>query len=381
MKIAPFSIEQYFMRHEFSAPYLLCTSDCESLTVGELLQLAGHTSAEVLTGLHLGYTETAGSPALRAAIAATYRDVDPEHVIVLGAPEEGIYVALRTLLDPGDEVIVLTPAYDSLRTLAIHICGAPNVKEWPLVAGATDWVLDLERLAALITPRTRLLIVNFPHNPTGYLPSREVWEQLLALAARHGLTLFSDEMYRGLELDPADRLPSLADAYPQAVVLAGLSKVHGLPGLRSGWLVVADEALRAAMINWKMYTTICPPAPSEQLALVALEAQEALIARSRALIAANLQVAAAFYRRHAARFHWRPPRAGSVALAQLRHESATAHSAAVLRKRGILLLPSPYFSFGDHHLRMGLGRRNFADNLHRYDAWLQEPAGSVAEKL
>ena len=379
MKIAPFSIEQYFMQHEFSAPYLLCTSDCESLTVGELLQLAGHDAADLLMGLHLGYTETIGSAALRTAIAATYSQIDPAHVVVLSAPEEGIYVALRTLLSPGDEAIVLTPAYDSLRELAVHICGAAHVKSWALQPTATGWALDLDALQGLITRRTRLLIINFPHNPTGFLPTKETWQQLLAIAERHGLTIFSDEMYRGLELDPAERLPSLADVYPQAIVLAGLSKVHGLPGLRSGWLVVADDALRAEMVNWKMYTTICPPAPSEQLALAALQAQDALVSRSRATIAANLQLANHFFARQAERFLWRPPRAGSVALAELRRESAAAHSAAVLAHSGVLLLPSPYFSFGDRHLRMGLGRRNFAENLERYETCLQDTARLQAE--
>jgi aspartate/methionine/tyrosine aminotransferase len=183
-------------------------------------------------------------------------------------------------------------------------------------------------------------------------------------------------MYRGLELHGRDTLSSAADLYERAVVLAGLSKVHGLPGLRAGWLAVRDAALRASLLNWKFYTTICPPAPVEFLALAALAAREKLVARSCALIEGNLAEAQAFFARWPDFFSWRPPLAGSVALVGLAVPSATAYCHALAREAGVLLLPSTCLGYGDQHVRMGFGRANFSEALQHYEAVLLEGQGA-----
>lgn len=369
MQIAPFSIEEFFAKYEFSVPHILCASDCESMSVGELLALA-QVDASGLSNLHLGYTESQGHPHLRAAIAGQYRGVTPDDVVVLAAPEEGIYIAMQTLLEPGDDVVVVSPAYDSLRNVALHICGAEHVHYWPVRPDGPLWTLSLDELETKLTAATRLLIVNFPHNPTGYLPDRATFEHIVALAERHGIWLFCDEMYRGLELRGRQTLPSAAELYQRSIVLAGLSKVHGLPGLRAGWLVVRDEAMRARLINWKHYTSICAPAPSEFLATVALRAHEALVARSRGIIERNLDEAEGFFSRRPDLFTWRPPSAGSVALVELHLPSATAHCEQLIADAGVLMLPGPYLGHDDRHMRLGLGRLNFAQNLAVYDNYL-----------
>ena len=368
MQIPPFSIEQFFAVYEFTTPYLLCSSDCESMTVGELLALAERPST-ILHDLHLGYTETQGSPALRAKVAAQYATLHPDDVVVLTAPEEGIFLAMHTLLERNDHIVVLTPAYDSLLNLAEHVSG--NVSQWEIEAGDGRWQLNLDHLANLITDQTRLLVVNFPHNPTGLLPTLDEFQAIIDLARQHQVCLFCDEMYRGLERTDQQTLPSAADLYEQAIVLSGLSKVHGLPGLRAGWLLVRDAALRAELLNWKYYTTICPAAPSELLAQTALEAQEKLVTRNRAIIAENLLVAEAFFGRWPQLFTWRPPQAGSVALVGLNVPSATAYCHQLAADAGILLLPSSCLGYGDGHVRLGLGRRDFTANLERYEAFLR----------
>jgi aspartate/methionine/tyrosine aminotransferase len=367
MKIAPFATEQFFAQYEFTTPYILCASDCETTTVSEVLQLAGMDAADLLD-LRLGYTESQGDPALREMIAALYDRVKPADIISLGAPEEGIYLTMRTLLEPGDHVVVLTPAYDSLLNLAEHISG--NVSHWAIRPTGDGWRLDLDELARLVTADTRLVIANFPHNPTGLLPSAAEFAALIAIVRARGAWLFYDEMYRGLERDPAQRLPSAADHYERAIVLAGLSKTHGLPGLRTGWLVVGDPIVREALINWKHYTTICPPGPSELLATAALRAHEALVARSRAIVAANLALAEPFFARHGDLFHWRPPQAGSIALVGLNVPSAAAYCRDLARDAGVLLLPGGHLGADDRSVRFGFGRVNFGEALARYEAHL-----------
>jgi len=377
MKIEPFFTERFFAIHEFTAPYLLCASDCESLTVAELLKLAG-APLETLADLHLGYTETQGDPALRERIAATYDGLGPEQIVGLSAPEEGVFVTMHALLDPGDEVVVVAPCYDSLLNLARYL--GCRVTRWPLVeaagppAGAGGWRLDLKALERMVTARTRLVVANFPHNPTGYLPTPGEWQAMVGIVERAGAWLFSDEMYRGLEHDPAARLPSGCQVYERAITLAGLSKVQGLPGLRTGWLALRDAPLRDRILGWKDYTTICASAPSETLARLALEAGERLAARSRRIVTDNLALAGPFFERWRHLFRWNPPRATSVALVGLRSGSATAFCRQVVEESGVLLLPGTGLGAGDKHVRFGFGRRSFPQALAQFDAYLAQEA-------
>ncbi len=369
MNITPFATEHFYERYEFSAPHLLSASDCETISVDELLHLAGMTLA-ALGATQLGYTETQGHPDLRAAIAALYADVNAKDVVVLSSPEEGIFLTLHALLEPGDEAIVLMPAYDSLRNLAEHVCG--SVRLWKLQPTPAGWELDLAGLVDLINERTRLLVVNFPHNPTGHLPTREQFDTLLDIAKRHNLWLFCDEMYRGLEFDMRPQLPSAIERYERSVVLSGLSKTYGLPGLRSGCLLIRDPELRRAVQNWKFYTTICPPAPSEVLAQAALAARETIITRNRTRIRENLKRAQPFFERWQTFFEWRPPQAGSVALVGVDVSSATDYCHRLAQTAGVVLLPSSCMGFGDNHVRFGFGRDSFEEALGNYDTWLQK---------
>jgi aspartate/methionine/tyrosine aminotransferase len=348
--------------------------------VDELLQLAG-TPWESLGSLHLGYTETPGAPALRERIAMLYTHADAEQVIYLSAPEEGIFCTMHTLLEPGDEVIVLSPCYDSLANVAEYL--GCRVLRWPLVPATTDspggWRLDLESLDRLLTSHTRLVVVNFPHNPTGYLPSLDECQALVEMVARAGAWLFFDEMYRGLEHYPAARLPAGCDLYERAITLGGLSKTYGLPGLRAGWLAMPDAPTRDRILGWKDYTTICASAPSEVLTQIALDAADKLVARSLRIVLDNLALAEAFFARWRDVFQWNRPQAGSVALVGLRDLPAEAFCAQLVAEQGVLLLPSTGLGFGDGHVRFGFGRLSFPGALEQLDHYLarQDPAAAA----
>ena len=370
MKIEAFATEHFFAKYEFTTPYQLCNSDCETVTVAELLAMA-NMPMEEFGRLSLGYTESSGHPLLRQEIAAAFQGVTAEDVLILGTPIEGIYLAARAMLDPGDEVIVLSPAYDALVNMFAHVAGAQNVRKWAFAPEEGCWSLDLEQLKTLITPKTKLLVVNFPHNPTGYLPTRAFLDELLGIVEEYGLTLFCDEMYYGLVHSGTAPIPSLAELTERVVVLSGLSKTYGLPGLRSGWLIIQDATLRENIVNWKFYTSICPPAPTEFLAQAAWKARDQLRDRSIAQIEANIGLAEAFFSRWPALFTWRRPLAGSVALVGMNVPSVTDFGAKMAEEAGVLIHPAVTLGGDDRHMRMGFGRAGFAEALGKFEAYLQ----------
>jgi aspartate/methionine/tyrosine aminotransferase len=374
MAIREFQLERYFARWEFTAPYLLSASDCETMSVGELLDVAG-VSLSALADLRLGYTESQGDPALRAAIAHFHSRITADDVVVTNAPEEAIFLSMMALLNPGDRVVVQTPCYQSLFELAAY--RGCDVHPWPMVETGDGWHMDLDRLADLLVANTRLLVVNSPHNPTGYLPTPSEFDTILDLVARHGTWLFCDEMYRGLEYEPTQRLSSASDRYPQAISLWGMSKTFGLAGLRIGWLTSQDHQLMQSLLRLKDYTTICSSAPSEFLARVALEQAESIIQRNVGIIQTNLGYAREFMARWAEIFAWREPLAGPIAFVRLHEDGAAAFCQAAVRQSGVLLVPSTLFDFGDSHIRWGLGRRDFQNGLSVLNAYLADARLSI----
>jgi aspartate/methionine/tyrosine aminotransferase len=188
-------------------------------------------------------------------------------VLVHAGAEEAIFNFMNVAVKPGDHVIVHAPYYQSLGEVARGV-GA-EVAEWP-GDPTHGWQLDLDVLKATLTERTKVLVINFPHNPTGFLPASAFVRQLSDLSNQHGFLIFSDEVYRGLELDPSDRLPALADINERAVSLGVMSKTYGLAGLRIGWIATRNASLFHELAAFKDYTTICNSAPSEFLATLAL---------------------------------------------------------------------------------------------------------------
>jgi aspartate/methionine/tyrosine aminotransferase len=367
LQLPPFELERYFARHEFTARWLLSSSDCEALSLQTLLAMADDESRRLWDALKLGYTESAGHPRLRETIADLYDGLAPEDIL-LAAPEEGIFLAMHALLEAGDHLVCTYPGYQSL--FAIPQAIGCRVDFWKPVGGKT-WRFDLDHLVALLQPDTRLVVVNFPHNPTGALPSPKQFADLVDLLKERGIALFSDEMYRHLEIDtPA--LPPAAAVYGQAVSLAGLSKAYGLAGLRIGWLATRDRDLLARAAALKDYTTICASAPSEVLALMALKHRATILERQAERLRANLAVLEAFMADHGAIFDWHPPVAGPVCFPRfLPPEGARSFSRRLVREAGIMLLPASVLHYGDAHVRIGFGRDNLPDVLDRLASYLR----------
>jgi aspartate/methionine/tyrosine aminotransferase len=275
---------------------------------------------------------------------------------------------MQTLLQQNDHVIAIAPAYQSLHEIARSI--GCSLSTWDLEPSEEGWSLNLDKLEDLFQPQTRLLIINFPNNPTGYLPTHEQFDAILALAKKHDVTIFSDEMYRLLEPEPVLRLPSVCDIYEKGITLSGLSKSFALPGLRLGWLATRQSGLIDAWLQFKDYTTICNSAPGEILGIIALQNTERIVNRNREIVRSNLLLAETFFTKHNTLVEWNRPRAGSIAFPKwLGTNSVDAFCQAVLDQQGVMIVPGSNFDHPGNHFRVGLGRKNFSEALEHLDKY------------
>ena len=369
MQIADFALERYFARWEFHVRHVLCASDVEPLPLQELLALADAPARQLWDSLRLGYTESLGHPLLRTEIARLYTSAVEDDVITFVGAEEAIFLAMHATLSASDHVVVLWPAYQSLYEVARSI-GA-SVTLVPL--DPATWTFDPDAVVAALRPNTRLVVVNFPHSPTGALAPREAFEHLTTNTERRGITLFSDEVYRYLELDAAARLPAAVDVGQHTLSLGVMSKAFALAGLRVGWIATHDSALRQRLARLKDYTTICGSAPSEILAIIALRARDRVIARSREIIATNLPLLDSFFERFRQRFSWVRPRAGSVGFPRLESDElgdVDRFCGDLVETEGVLLLPGSRFDHEGNHFRIGLGRSDLPVALERLERFV-----------
>lgn len=364
-KLPDFRLETYFSRWEFNARYNLAGSDAESMTVRELLGMADAHGRRIWDELRLGYTETYGSPVLREEIARTYEQVTPDDLLCFAGAEEGIFCAMTATLEPDDHAVVVVPNYQSLEELPLSLCAATGVALDP----ANGWTLDIDAVRAALRPNTRLIAVNFPHNPTGRVIPREDFSALVALAEERGIVLFSDEVYRGLERDPSLRLPQAADLSPTAMSLGVMSKSYGLPGLRVGWIACRDRSALRRMERIKHYLSICNSAPSEALAIIALRSRERILDRTRAVIRANVERLTAFFADRREVFEWYVPDGGCVAYPRyLGPEGVEEFCRAAVEEAGVLLLPGSMYTSRlaptpPDRFRVGFGRINLPEAL------------------
>jgi len=369
-----FRLETYFSQWEFAARYHLTASDAQTISLPELLELADEDGRARWDSLQLGYTQTHGLPALREAIAGTYDHVSAEEILCFAGAEEALYLAMQVLLDPGDHAVVLTPNYQAAETVPLSICEVTGIALRP----EDSWALDLEALKAALRPNTRVVSVNFPNNPTGAVPDEGTWGALVELCDERGIHLFSDEVYRGLELNRDATLAQAADLSPIGLSLNVLSKAYGLPGLRIGWIACRDPAVLDRLERAKHYTSICNSAPSEILGLIAVRAADQLLGTNRQIIAHNLVSFNEFFSRRRDLFQWQEPQGGCVAYPRyLGSEGVESMCTELVEEAGVLLLPASIYHSSltaspDDRFRVGVGRSGPQEALDVWAAWLDK---------
>jgi aspartate/methionine/tyrosine aminotransferase len=355
MRVEPFAMERFQSTWEHQVRFNLSESGVHPLSVRELV---GDTATlDALLDQPLIYTQTNGTEALRTAIAALYPGATAAHIEVTNGGAEANFLAAWYLVQPGDEVVILVPTYMQTHGLVRAFGGV--VREWPLVEdrAAGRWRPDFDRLAALVGPRTRAIVICTPNNPTGARLTASELDAVAAVADRHGCWVLSDEIYRGAELDGVTS-PSMWGRGPRVMVTSGLSKAYGLPGLRVGWVASTPE-VADALWSYHDYTTIAPGALSDRLAQIALapDTRARLLGRTRQVIAENLPRVEAWLSTHGDRFTWIRPEAGAIVYTRYAHPiNSTALVTRLRDDESVLVVPGDQFGM-DGYLRIGVGER------------------------
>ncbi len=354
MPFVTFDLERWQSTWENRVRFNLSESGVHPLSVRELITLAG-ASTEPLLDVRLGYSQSNGTDALRARIAALYSGASPDQVLVTTGSAEANYIAALRLIEPGDSVAMLLPNYLQLwghsQNLGAQVRGFRLRED-------QNWAPDAAEIRAAIAPGTKLVVVTNPHNPTGSILADAVRRTILERTAEVGAWLLADEVYIGAERD-GRTTQSFWGSYDRLVCVSGLSKAYGLPGLRIGWLVAPPELVADAWARHD-YTTIGPSGVTDHLATLALEpaVREHLLARTRGILRENYPVLEAWLREFGDAFSWVPPSAGAICFA--RYRPAVPGEDLVERVRAaedVLLVPGEHFGMPGY-LRFGYGNES-----------------------
>lgn len=369
--VREFALERFFAKHEFAVRHVLGASDVEGMHMSEVIALADAETRTLWDELKLNYTESTGHPLLRQEIAAMYDGLGIDDILTFAGAEEAIFVLMNAALASGDHVVAVWPAYQSLHEVARSV----GAEVSPIPLRRDDWSLDVDQLLGAIRPTTRMVIINFPHNPTGAHISRSELDRIVAACRDRGIMLFSDEVYRFLEHEASALLPPASALYERAVSLGVTSKTFALAGLRIGWIATRDRGLLRRCMTLKDYTTICSSAPSEILAIIALRAKDRVIARSRGIVLGNLPILQRFMNRHENHLTWIPPRAGSTSFPRFRRDiDAEGAAELFIDRAGVAVVPGGRFQFDPAYFRVGLGRVDMPEALDRIDPLIADVA-------
>jgi aspartate/methionine/tyrosine aminotransferase len=375
VKVETFALERWMSAWEVKVQYDIAESGIYPLTVNELLDFLSPGERDQalarLLDLRLGYTEARGTQRLRETVAGTYANVSADEVLVTTGAIEANYLLFNALLDAGDRVVAVYPAYQQLYAVATAI--GCEVALWKL-SDEDGFRFDLDALERLATAGTKLIVLNTPHNPTGAILSADDLKRIYRLAEAIGAYVLADEAYRWLEFPGGETLaPPMRELGPRAVSVGTMSKPFGLPGLRIGWIAGTEEIVGKCW-GARDYISLSPAGLSDALADLALRLREAIVARNREIVATNLATADRWFAEHADLVSWTRPRAGLLALMRYDLDVPSLELADRLAaEHSVMLAPGSAFGF-EGHLRIGIGQtpRVFAEGLNRTAACLKQ---------
>jgi len=358
VKFAPFRMAEFSGQWPPGSLTNLHSSNPQPFDWQELNQLPGIDLQQLLNTTPLAYESTQGRPAVRSAICDQYhQSLHMNEVVLTSGAQEGIFLVMQALLKAGDEVIAFTPCFEPLITVAEET-GA-MLKQLPLIE-QTAWSIDWSALQSAMTQNTRLVVVNFPHNPTGCHLNETDWKKLLTLCEQHDCWLFSDEVFRGLEHDPGDRLPAAVDCYAKAISMGVVSKSLALPGVRLGWLSCRDQQVLRRLMAIKSHLSICQSSLDASLCEQLIPHSEVIWQRNVQLIRRNKHKIIDWLANQAD-FNWQEPVAAATGFVQLKTGSAMDFARQLAEQEKLMVMPGIAFmtDVEGFRLTLGLGDEQF----------------------
>lgn len=371
--VAPALLEEWMREYYFKTEIDIGSSGVQSFSLGEIRELLGITQSE-LDNIVFDDSETLGGFGLRKAIAERYGSGDPERVIATHGSSEAIFLIMTALLNPGDEVLVLDPCYQQLFSIAKAV--GCRLKFWPLHF-ENGFIPDVEEAKSLITDRTRMVVVNFPHNPTGASLAPEQQEELVKATAAVGAYLVWDAAFAEITYDSAP-LPDPVQ-YERSISMGTLSKSFGLPGLRVGWCLASANVLKR-FAKLRDYTILHLSPLIELIAQRTIEQAPVVVGERQRQAYANLNILKTWCDEHREFVEWIPPRGGVCSFPRLRRiNDVETFCHRLARTHGVLLVPGSCFNY-PFHVRLGFGGATpiVMEGLSRFSNLLKLTAASTA---
>lgn len=337
------------------------------MTIKELLALE-KDAENAFQNTWLGYTETRGDLKLRDAISSIYNNLSTENITVCTGAQEPIFLISHGILQPDDEVIVQSPCYQSLQSVPESI--GCKVLSWNVRYQNNRPTFDLDELKKLVNTKTKAIYLNAPHNPTGFLFTKEEQQAIIDLARANNIFILCDEVYRELEHSPEFKIPAFGDVYENGISIGVMSKSYGLPGLRIGWIATQNQEVLEQFAILKEYTTICNAAPSEFLAGVALRNRKTILGRNLQIVQNNLKLYEVFFDKYADLFSWYKPNAGPITLVKMLFDNDDLTFAdRLLKEKSVLILPGGIYDYSGY-FRIGFGRKTIQEGLEQFEAFV-----------
>ncbi|MEW5901649.1 MAG: aminotransferase class I/II-fold pyridoxal phosphate-dependent enzyme [Acidobacteriota bacterium] len=349
MKIEQFKMERMQSTWENEVTYNLSESGVHPLSLGELV---GEEELREILKIPLGYSQTNGTPELREQISRLYPGAELDQILATAGSSEANFLLMWSSLEPGDEVVFMMPNYMQMWGLARGF-GAKLKPLW--LREKLGWALDLDELRKAVSRKTKFIVVTNPNNPTGAVLSREAMSALVEQAAASGAWIIADEVYQGAERE-AEVTPSFWGMYDKVVIVNGLSKAYGLPGLRIGWIVGPKDLIQKTW-PYHDYTTISPSILSDRLGRIALSPanRQKILKRTRGILRNNFPILKAWLDNQEGLFSFLAPQAGAIAFARYDLKvNSTELVTMLIQEKSVLLVPGDHFEM-DRYLRFGFG--------------------------
>ncbi|MCP4213775.1 MAG: aminotransferase class I/II-fold pyridoxal phosphate-dependent enzyme [bacterium] len=349
MNIKTFELERVQSIYENTVDYNLTESGFHPFTLDQLLN---PDQCRELMEIELGYGQTNGSVPLRKTIAALYPTQTEDNILVTNGSAEANFIACHTLLEKGDEMVMMVPNYMQMWGIAEEMGAVPKAFH---LREENGWAPDLEELKKLVNGKTKMIVVCNPNNPTGYTLTSAEMTKIIAIAESVGAWIYADEIYRGAELDGIE-IPGFLGLYDKVLINGGLSKSYALPGLRLGWLagpahIIAD--------SWAYhdYTTITTNILSEKIAEMVLstDLRQKILNRNRKMLKENLAATLEWLAGFTGIFRFHPPKAGGMAFMHYDLDIDSTELAEWLRKeKSVFILAGNCYGM-NHYFRIGIG--------------------------